>query len=143
MTAYRACLFYKTALTASAIKIIPPEISRILEGNFLKRFPNQNPKSDIKKDAHPITSAGSKISAPLKLMLAPAARASILVAIPIVIRHVNPIQQTGSYSFFSNASIINFIPRIINIVKTSQWLKASTYLFIKLAKTYPIAGITP
>ena len=81
---------------ARRIRIKPPEISSMREGNFLKQFPNQKPQIDIKNDAVPMMSAGRRSLVPLKLRLTPAASASILVAKPIEIRHLKPIQQIVS-----------------------------------------------
>lgn len=104
---------------ARRIKITPPEISSMREGNFLKQFPDQKPQMDIKNDAAPIIIDGRRSLVPLKLRLTPAASASILVAKPIEIRHLKPIQQIVS-SFFSKASAINLIPSTRKIAKTSQ-----------------------
>ena len=114
-----------TALIASPIRISPPEISRTRDGKFLKQLPNQNPLTDIKKEAAPITKAGKSNAVSDNFRLTPAAKASILVAIPIEIRHFSPMQQIVS-SFCSKASFINFTPRIKNIINTKKLEKFST-----------------
>lgn len=61
----------------------------------------------------------------VKFKPAPETRASILVAIPRLIRHFNPMQQI-SFFRFSKASKINLSPKIKNIAKTIHLLKGAT-----------------
>ena len=84
------------AFIANIINIIPPEISKYSDGSFLKKFPSQKPQSDIKNDARPITVTESASGVSVKLSETPDANASILVAIPIDIKHLISIQQTSS-----------------------------------------------
>ena len=77
---------------ASTQRIIPPIISRYFEGNFLNKFPNQNPATDIKNDVNPIIRAGTKSAVFVNFKLTPEARASMLVAIPKVTRQIKPKQ---------------------------------------------------
>lgn len=79
----------------------------------------------MKNEAAPIKNAGNSNPVWLNFMLAPATRASILVAIPIEIRHLRPMQHIFS-SFCSNASNINFNPKIKNIAKEIQAEYAET-----------------
>ena len=108
-----------TAFIASNTSITPPEISRYFEGSFLKPLPAQNPATDIKNEVKPIKQADNIKGDLVKLRLTPDARASMLVASPMPIRHFRPIQQILS-SFSLNASYINFTPKAKNIVKTSH-----------------------
>lgn len=96
-------IYIKIALNPRIIKIIPPEISKYFEGNFLKKFPNQKPATDIKNDIKPIRKTDNKIGVFVKFKLTPEASASILVAIPRLIRHFKSKQQIFS-SFSLNAS---------------------------------------
>ena len=90
--------FIKIDFKANIINIIPPETSKYNDGNFLKKFPNQKPQSDIKNDASPIIVTERTSGVSVKLRVTPDANASILVAIPIDIKHLMPIQQI-SFSF--------------------------------------------
>lgn len=77
---------------------MPPVTSKAFDGNFLKQLPDQKPANDIINDIKPIKRADKTIFVPENLMLTPAARASMLVAMPMPIRHFNPMQQTVSFS---------------------------------------------
>ena len=92
-----ACLkIQNKAFTPNTNKINPPVISRNFDGSFLKKFPSQKPDNDIKTEPIPMINAEYSIGVFVKCKFTPAPRASILVAIPIPIRHFNPIQQIVS-----------------------------------------------
>ncbi len=88
--------YIKTALTARSIRIIPPDISRYFDGNFLKKLPDQKPESDMIKDPKAIITAENINGVRVKLRLTPDARASMLVASPMPIKHFKPMQQISS-----------------------------------------------
>ena len=88
--------YIKTDLNARSIRIIPPDISRYFDGNFLNKLPPQKPEIDIIKDIKAITEAENISGVWVKLRLTPDARASILVASPMPIKHFNPIQHISS-----------------------------------------------
>src|SRR5574344_683227 len=90
-------------LNANHINIKPPKISRIFDGNFLKKFPHQNPQIDIMKVITPIITDGLNICIPEKNIDAPAASASMLVAIEIATKHFIDMQEIAS-CFSSKAS---------------------------------------
>jgi hypothetical protein len=69
----------------------------------LKKFPDQKPAIDIKNDIKPINKTDNKSGVFVKFKLTPEASASILVAIPRLIKHFKSIQQIFS-SFSWNAS---------------------------------------
>ena len=56
-------------------------------GNFLKKFPNQKPAIDIKNDIKPINKTDNKSGVFVKFKLTPEASASMLVAMPRLIKH--------------------------------------------------------
>ena len=86
-------------LKAKKIKIKPPIISNIAELNLLKKLPNQNPIVDIIKETKAITTTDKKSNELVNLRLAPATKASILVAIPNPNKHFISKQLIG-FSFF-------------------------------------------
>ena len=92
-----ACLYKNNDFIARKIKIKPPEISRYFDGKFFIKFPNPNPKIDIKNETIPITNADKTSGVRVRFKLAPETRASILVATPRLIRHLKSMQQTSSF----------------------------------------------
>ena len=90
---------------------MPPVISRYFDGNFLTKFPVQNPVNDIMKEAIPIISVEIKRLVCVSFIVAPETSASILVAIPKLIKHFKPMHCISS-CFCWNDSRINFAPSI-------------------------------
>lgn len=105
-------------LTANKIKIIPHTIINVFVGSSLKIFPSQKPHSDIKKDIKPITVKDTGNETPVMPKFIPAPKASMLVAIPNIIRLLKLIQLIRMSLSGKNASLINFNPRRKKIVKT-------------------------
>ena len=109
---------------AKNIKITPPAISKYFDGNCFPKLPVQKPHKDMINDVKPITTTDKTSGAEIKFKLAPATNASILVATPRLIRHLQPIQQISSFSS-CKASKINFNPSTKNIPNTSHLLYGS------------------
>lgn len=116
--------------TAKHIRIIPPDISKNIDGSFLKKLPSQKPPKDMKNDAAPIIKAEISIELSVNFKFMPEANASMLVAMPNIIRHFKS-KHFNSSSFAKNASIINFAPKMKNIEKTIIDEYGSIYFSIK------------
>lgn len=78
------------------MRITPPTISKDFDGSFLKNEANQNPPKDMINDIIPMISVDDKSRVWVSFRVIPEAKASILVAIPIAMRHFKSIQQTFS-----------------------------------------------
>ena len=76
--------------TARKTKINPPKISKYSDLTFLPKLPVQNPIKDIINDTRPIIKQVIIIGVLVNFIVAPATKASILVAIPKVIIHFKP-----------------------------------------------------
>ena len=112
---------------ASAIKIIPPAFSRQVEQILLSLFPLQKPATDIRKEPTPIIMHANSRFVWVNLKLAPDTKASILVAIPRLIRHFISRHFTGGFSDVKDSNM-NFSPSVRNIPKTIQCENGRTYL---------------
>ena len=107
-----------TAFMARPISIRPPKICRYFVGKFLNKYPNQNPKREFIKVTTPINIEGNQTFTWEKQSVMPAPKASMLVATANANKHPKDKQEIVSSFSFSNASFINFIPKITKITKT-------------------------
>ena len=110
-------LTYTKAFTPNAIKSKPAKTSNPFVGRCFNLPPNAKPKIELAKVTKAIRSAGLSIQLPNNDKVIPAENASILVAIPTKIKHLKSIQSCCSFSL-SNASIIIFTPKYVNIKNT-------------------------
>ena len=75
---------------ARKIKIKPPINSSLFAGIFLKNLLDQNPANDIKNATIPIIVAAKYKFVSVRFNVAPANRASMLVATPKLIKQLIP-----------------------------------------------------
>ncbi|MFI3300280.1 MAG: hypothetical protein R3Y28_02550 [Candidatus Gastranaerophilales bacterium] len=75
---------------------------------------------DMVNAVSPIISVGVRSGVWVRFIDSPANRESMLVAIPMLNRHLLPIHIIGCF-LGRRASAMNFSPRIINMLKIIQW----------------------